>query len=100
MNLKAYVDYRRKQLEHEQSQRPAALMTGIGFGGASLIAFDDYYKGAFATLNELQHLADWVGDGEPQWTPPPPDLTDRDKEHWRWVRDNGYEVPEHIAEQL
>jgi hypothetical protein len=94
LNLKAWVTYRRAELEFESRELSAAPPISV-MGG--MVARGERLRVIEVLLNELDRFAVWMDQGEPSFIPP---LSENDKAHWRWVRDKGLDVPPHIEAQL
>jgi hypothetical protein len=95
-SLRAYLAYRHAQLAFEGREIAATSSAGLS-GGYNLINRGERLRVIELMLAELDALATWLDNGEPEFIPP---LTEADKTQWRWARDHGMAVPPHIEEQL
>jgi hypothetical protein len=93
--LKAYVAYRRAQLTFESNE--LATSGGSLLGGGSMIARGERLRVIELMLAEFDRLGEWLENGEPAYIPP---LSENEKINWRWARDQGAVIPEHIEAQL
>jgi hypothetical protein len=95
MDLKKYTTYRRQVLTAKRAQ--IAANTNAGINAGSLMAFDRKASVAAGVLDELDALADWLDEQEPDYVAP---LTDVEVSRWAWALDHGFDVPAEIVKQL
>jgi hypothetical protein len=93
-SLKDYLAYRRAELDWEATQIKQAPPVSV-MGG--LIARGERLRIIEVLLAELDKAVAWLDAGCVAFDPP---LTEADLIHWRWVRDHGYDVPDHILAML
>ncbi len=93
--LRRYVEYRKAQLVAERQE--LLLRSTGGMSAGALVNFDRRAEMVMTSLEELGKMAEWIESGGPEYVPP---LGEADKAHWRWARDRGQDVPEHVLAQL
>lgn len=92
--IRDYVEYRRSQLDHERRELEAQAS---GLGGGALAQHDRRAELSSVLLRELAGFAQYIEDGSPAWVPP---LSRDELNQWRWAKEHGGTVPDHVAAQL
>ena len=92
--IREFVEYRRAQLTDERRKLEENVN---GLNGAALVGFGERVKVTGIALAELEAFASWMEVGYPVFVPP---LTAEQLGQWRFARDQGADVPPHIAAQL
>lgn len=92
--LLRYAEYRQKKIAHDLAAQVAdssSLSSGVNIARAQERKFAADFR------MELLELASWLAADGPEFVPP---LTETEIKEWRFARDHGAEIPEHILEQL
>jgi hypothetical protein len=90
--VKGFRKYRTGQLTQERLDRSQNGGLGVGLAG-----FNEQARIVGVVLDELVRYNEWLDQGRPEYVPP---LSEAEKERWRWVRGQGYDVPDEIYKQL
>jgi len=93
--LKAYIEWRRQDLE--QRMATIAQPNAAGIGTAVHAEVRDGLRRSMAWLGEMREMVRWAEDGEPEYQAP---LSEDEKEFWRKAMQRGIEIPGDIKAQL
>ncbi len=94
MDIKKYVENRRAEL---RAERASLEVNSGGITMGRLMAFDQRMRVIEIVLAEMEFLANWEDDGEPQFRPP---LDASERAFWLKAKALGVEIPAEVAGQL